>query len=109
LENIRGEEVSAKVVCFLLLVLLCNGLGCNMKCSDKSDPETGANSFVLSASEIAANKAQSDAGDKDAAFSLYRHYMFGMCNEGEGRFWLKRAVALGHEQAKQHYSVLDDN
>ena len=106
MENIRGEAVSAITVCVLLLLLL-GGMGCNMKSTRDSSPVTGANTFVLSEREIAEKKALADAGDKDAAFSLYRHYMFGICSESEGRFWLKRAVALGHELAKQNYSVLE--
>jgi len=93
------------IIYFIGIIILCGG--CMNNDTDKT-AITGAQYFELNSSEINKNCHLANNGNKNAAFILYQHYALGVYDKKASRYWLKKAVALGHEQAKQHLKVATD-
>jgi hypothetical protein len=65
-------------------------------------------SYELESSEFEECRRRADRGDKDAAFKLYFHYAIGVGDAKTGESWLRRAVDLGHMEAKGHLEALSE-
>lgn len=70
---------------------------------------SGSQSFLLSSAQVKEMRGLADKGDSEAAFKLYLHYSFGMNDQKNGLYWLKKAADLGNTTAKQHLDTLNES
>ncbi len=98
----KMKSISIFSSIYIGIVLICLLSSCMNR---KTDFITGAQYFVLPIAQIAEYRCMADEGDANAAFRLYQHYAFGVADEVAGAYWLRKAAALGNNQAKQHLEV----
>lgn len=68
---------------------------------------TGAQTFLVDSETLELLKSRAERGDMDAAFSIAKHYGFGLADDLKEKFWLERAATLGHKEAQEW--LLNDN
>lgn len=84
------------VIATSFAITACTG-GCF---PSRTPPQTGADFFNMSESEVASLAEKSKSGDANAALKLYRYYDFVTLEHKQAIYWLERAATLNSPSAQ---------